>query len=171
MKSFLLLCVSVVFHFSVMAQKNIPLTDKISVEGKVKNPLTISLKELDIYKQYTLDSILITNHLKQPRSVLKNLKLVLLKDVLSGLIIDSPGPKELSAYYFIMEASDGYKVVFSWNELFNNVTGDSVYLIIAYNGVKGLDMPNRVALIAASDSATGRRYIKGLSKIIVSKIQ
>ena len=61
--------------FSSSAQKeNIPTTENFSIEGKVKKSLTVSLTDLSSYKSYSIDSIVITNHLGERRSTLKMLK-------------------------------------------------------------------------------------------------
>lgn len=101
---------------------------------------------------------------------MRDLKLVLLKDVLAEVKIKPPGPKQLSEYYFIAEASDGYKVVFSWNELFNTKIGDDVYLIVGYDHHAGVQMPNRIALLSVGDEATGRINVKGLKKMIIKRV-
>jgi hypothetical protein len=143
--------------FSASAQKeNIPTTENFSIEGKVKKSLSLSLADLSSYKAYSIDSIVITNHLGERKSTLKNVKGVLLKDVLSKVEIDSETPKLLSEYYFVCIASDNYKVIFSWNEIFNNDTGKSVYIIIAQDGKPATALDNRIALLSPNDQMTGR---------------
>lgn len=102
---------------------------------------------------------------------MKHIKLVALKDVLQGLVLTESNPKLHSEYYFTMVAADGYKVVFSWNELFNTVVGNNVFLIIESNGKSINESDGRIALISPTDDATGRRYVKGLQQIIVSRVQ
>ena len=115
--------------FLASAQKeNIPTTENFTIEGRVKKSMTISLADLASHKSYSIDSIVITNHLHERKSTLKNIKAVLLKDILSKVEIDSENAKVLSEYYFVCIASDNYKAVFSWNEIFNNDLGRSVYI-------------------------------------------
>src|SRR4030095_206593 len=79
----------VIMVFSVSAQKeNIPTTESFTIEGRVKKEMTISLADLSSYKSYSIDSIVITNHLKERRSSLKKVKAVLLKDILDKIEID-----------------------------------------------------------------------------------
>ena len=158
--------------FSASAQKeNIPTTENFSIEGKVKKSLSLSLADLSSYKSYSIDSIVITNHLGERKSSLKKVKAVLLKDILDKVEIDAEAPKVLSEYYLVCIASDNYKVVFSWNEIFNNDTGKSVYIITAQDGKPATGLDNRIALIAPKDQMTGRRYVKGLQKIIVERVK
>lgn len=154
------------------AQKeNIPTTEKFTIEGKIKKVMTVSLADLSSYKSYTIDSIVITNHLGERKSTLKKVKAVLLKDILDKAEIDSETPKVLSEYYLVCVASDNYKVVFSWNELFNSPNGQSIYIITEQDGKPASTLDNRIALVSSKDQMTGRRYVKGLQKILVERVK
>ncbi len=155
--------------FSSAQKENIPTTESFTIEGKVKKNMTVSLVDLSSYKSYSIDSIVITNHLGERRSSLKKVKAVLLKDILDKTEIDSESPKVLSEYYLVCIASDNYKVVFSWNEIFNSPTDKSVYIITEQDGKPTSTLDNRIALVSPKDQMTGRRYVKGLQKIIVEK--
>ena len=164
---FLFLCISL----AGFAQNNIPPTDIFFIEGKVKPGKPISLRDLSSYQSYSIDSIVITNHLGERRSSLKAVKGVLLKDILNKIEIDAESPKVLSEYYFVCIASDNYKVVFSWNEIFNTDTGKSVYIITSQDGKPAAETDTRIALISPKDQMTGRRYVKGLQRIVVERVK
>lgn len=170
MKTFPLL-VCIVTNLVALGQKPIPTTENFAIEGKVKKEITVSLADLSSYKSYSIDSIVITNHLGEKRSTLKNVKAVLLKDILGKIEIDSENPKVLSEFYFICIASDNYKVVFSWNEIFNNDLGKSIYILNGNDGKPASALDNRIALISTTDEMTGRRYVKGLQKIIIDRVK
>jgi hypothetical protein len=95
----------------------------------------------------------------------------LLKDISEKAGIDVSSPKLLSEFYFTCIASDNYKVVFSWNEIFNSAIGAQVMIITESNGQKGDQMEDRIALLSPSDRATGRRYVKGLQKIVIGQVK
>jgi hypothetical protein len=66
-------------------------------------------------------------------------------------------------------ADDDYKVVFSWNELFNSPAGDKTLIITdddTENNERG-----KFKLITLTDRVTGRRYVKDFSKIIIKRVQ
>ena len=158
--------------FSAFAQKeNIHTTENFSIEGKVKKGLSISLAELSSYKSYSIDSIVITNHFGERRTSLKKVKAVLLKDILDKVEIDAESHKVLSEYYLVCIASDNYKVVFSWNEIFNNDIGKYVYIITAQDGKLAITLDNRIALVSPKDQMTGLRYVKGLQKIVIERVK
>ncbi len=151
--------------------EKIPVTENFTIEGKIKKAMTVSLSNLSSYKTYAVDSIVITNHLGERKSSMSKVKGVLLKDLLDKVEIDAENHKVLGEYYFVCIASDNYKVVFSWNELFNNDIGKSVYIITSQDGEWAYRLDNRIAMISVKDQMTGRRYIKGLQKIIVERVK
>ena len=167
----LLIILSLFVSLQVVAQKTVGITESFTIEGSVKQPMTFSLKDMASLAVKEKDSIVITNHLLERKSVLKNIKTVLLKDLLSKVPIDQDNPKLLSEYYLVCIAADNYKVVFSWNEIFNNEIGNNIGIITSYNEKTGSTMDNRIALISFSDKATGRRYVKGLQKIIIKRVE
>ena len=164
--------VLIITVFSASAQKeNIPTTENFSIEGKVKKSLTVALADLSAYKTHLIDSIVITNHLGERKSSMKKVKAVLLKDILDNVEIDAENHKVLNEYYLVCIASDNYKVVFSWNEIFNSDVGKSVYIITGQDGNWAYVLDNRIALVSAKDQMTGRRYVKGLQKIIIERVK
>ena len=162
-----LLFVAVIAH----SQENINPTDKFVIEGKVKNSFGFSLDQATRYKTTGIDSIVIYNHLMQRRRVIKNIKGILLKDLIDKAVIDISSPKLLSEVYITCIASDNYKAVFSWNELFNTDIGKYVMVITESDGKPAKDGQDRIAIIAGADQATGRRFVKGLVKIIIEQVK
>lgn len=154
-----------------IAQKNVSITDAFTLEGQVRKELLITLDSLRAYPVDTIDSLVITNHLGQRKSTLTNIRGVSLKRILGQADIPVDSPKELSAFYFVFVAADGYKVVFSWNEIFNTKTGDGIFLVAGSNGKDAAELDNRIAVFSQSDAMTGRRYVKGLKKIVVRRAE
>ena len=146
------------------------MSKSISVTGDIVKPLSINLDDLKNYNQQSLDSLAIYNHKMDYKSTLKKIKGVLLKDVLSKVDFQSESPKLLSEFYLVCIADDGYKVVFSWNEIFNSGNGDQALIVTELNGTDVSQLKENIMLITPTDKATGRRYVKNLSKIIIQKI-
>lgn len=146
-------------------------TDTVSVEGKVKKPYHFTFNDARRYVSIAIDSVTILNHRFEKKSVIHGLKGVLLKDVIEKAVIDAASPKVLSEFYIECIATDNYKVVFSWNELFNTGIGYNVIILTEKDGLKGGEMPDRICLLSSTDHATGRRYVKGLKKIVVKQVE
>lgn len=167
MKEFITI-VSLVISFSGFGQKPETTTSFI-ISGEVKTSATISLSELSKFSEVSIGDITITNHLGEKKSEQKSLKGVLLKDILNTVEINNDNPRVLSEYYFVCKSSDGYKVVYSWCEIFNSSAGESVYLITSKNGQGAKEMKESILMISPKDYKTGRRYLKSLSAIEVKR--
>ncbi|WGQ09870.1 molybdopterin-binding protein [Pedobacter gandavensis] len=139
------------------------------VDGEVKNTRTINMETLSHYKTFNLDSLIIYNHLMQRKSSLKNMKGVLLKDVLAEVEITAEHPKVLSEYYLVCTATDDYKVILSWNEVFNSKK-DGILILTSFDTDPAKKENGNIAMIVTTDQATGRRFVKGLNKISILKV-
>ena len=170
MKSILIVVLFVTSLVSV-AQENIPVTSSITIEGQIKKTIVLELNDIKKLNTVTVDSVRITNHLMEYRKTIKNIKGVTLKDILSKIEFDVSSPKFMSEFYIICMASDNYKVVFSWNEIFNSDLGKQALIIVSADGMAAESRDDRIALLSPSDHATGRRYVKGLQKIIIQRVK
>ena len=164
---FLLLCCSLY----VSAQQNDCNTDAFIIKGEIKNEITISFKLLDSFTTSDIPNVVITNHLGEKRSEAKGMKGVLIKSILERADIKVESPKQLSEFYFVFTACDGYKIVYSWNEIFNTETGNHIFWVTEKNGSRGKELKEKMLTITPTDFKTGRRYIKGLTSITVNRVQ
>lgn len=160
MKNFVLIISFLLTTLSFAQSKSFEITDPDNQKT------TVTSADLSKYSKHTIDSLQITNHLKEYRSTIKNVKGVLLRDVLSKVSFKEKSPKVLSEYYIVCVAEDGYKVVFSWNEIFNTSVGDSVLIIPEIEGRP----KDGISTLSPTDFATGRRYVKMLKTIQLKKI-
>lgn len=167
---YLFLLVTVLFSTAAHAQHDTKPTDYFTVEGRVKNTITFKLEDAAAFNSILFDSIVVYNHLVVRKSVLKNVKGILLKDIITNASFDISDPKPLSEYYITCVASDGYKVVFSWNEIFNTTVGKQLMVITEADGRKASASPQRIAIISPADIATGRRYVHGLQKVMIERV-
>lgn len=153
--------------FTVNAQ----VSKTISISGDIIKPTIIKFSDLKNFETHNLDSLRIFNHKMEYKSTLRKIKGVLLKDVLSEVIFNIESPKLLSEFYFVCIADDGYKVVFSWNEIYNSGNGNQSLLVTQLNGTDASELKENIMLITPTDKATGRRYVKNLSKIIIYRVK
>ncbi|MES1216374.1 MAG: molybdopterin-binding protein [Bacteroidota bacterium] len=170
MKSSFLVTLMVVSYL-MQAQPDNKQTGEFSITGNVKSSFIFSLKNAGEYTVHTADSIVIYNHLQERKRVIKNIKGILLKDVLVKAGLDEEKPKLFSEYYFTCIATDGYKVVYSWNELFNTDIGNQVMVITEEDGKKAESINDHIAAISPLDKATGRRYVQNLQEIKVARVK
>ena len=98
-------------------------TAEFRVTGAVKRELKFRIADVAGYKQEALGDVVIRNKRGEQKDIAKQLKGVLLKTVLDSAEILADKPKDYSELIIILTASDGYKNVYSWNELFNTEVG------------------------------------------------
>ena len=122
------------------AQKNNRLTKGFVINGNIKHALTFSLKDAGNFSSHSIDSVVIYNHLHERKRIIRNIKGVLLKDVPEKAGLDEENPKLFSEFYFTCIASDGYRVVFSWNEIFNTELGNKILVITEEDGQKNRNL-------------------------------
>lgn len=147
------------------------ITKSITIESLNAKTVTVPFSDLKKHELHSIDSLQILNHMKEYKSTLKNIKGVLLKDVLENISFSEESPKVLSEYYIICVADDGYKVVFSWNEIFNSPTGNSILVLTDVNGETAINQKQGIRLVTTTDFATGRRYVKNLKTIKIERVK
>ena len=153
------------------AQEKPTPTDVFKISGEVKAVKEIGFVDIEKLPVHTIGDVVITNHAGEIKGTAKSLHGVKLKELMTGIQLATDNPRLNSTYYFVMKASDGYTVVFSWNEIFNSPIGEKIYIVTAKDGVALKNMTERLLLISPTDLNTGRRYVKGLSEIQVKRAQ
>lgn len=146
-------------------------TIQFSITGQIKKSALITMDSLNSYPLKEIGDISVTSHTGDFKHKDEKLKGVLLKDILSHSELDAASPRLYSQFYFTCIGADGYKVVYSWNELFNTPVGDHVYIVMEKNGVKADKLPESLQMASMLDFKTGRRYLHNLDKIVVSQVQ
>jgi len=163
-----LLFILTLLSATTLAQEKTKQTHQFTITGKVKKESVITMDSLKQYPIKNWGDIKVTDHLGNFKHQDEQLKGILLKDILSHTSYAVASPKSLSSVYFVCSGVDGYKVVYSWNELYNTSVGDNVFIIMEKNGVKVDKMPESIQMTSYTDYKTGRRYLHNLDKIIVS---
>lgn len=158
--------ISLLFIFLVLsgrlsAQHSVPATAEFKVAGAVKKEMRFQISDLNGFRQDTLGDVVIRNHKGEQKAVAKQLTGILLKTVLdsAGILVDKP--KEYSELVITLIASDGYRNVYSWNELFNTEIGDHVYIVTAMDGMTLDQRPDRILVLSLADRNLGSRHLKG----------
>lgn len=73
----------------------------------------------------------------------------------------------LRAASILVISRDGYRAVFSWGEMFNNQTGDSVLVITQENGAPNPAREGHFSLRAFTDRRPGPRHVRDIAEIRV----
>lgn len=157
----------VAWYISCFSQNKIAPTATISITGAVINKQEIDIAAIRQIPSRNIGKVTITNHSGEKRGMIKKLRGVPIIELLKSIQIDNNNPKQLSEYYLVFQASDGYKVVYSWNELFNTSTGSNTFIVTEKEGTPLENMAESIMVITPKDIQTGRRYIKCMKQITV----
>lgn len=157
-------CIFLAIH--VPAQKAAETTRSFVVTGKVKQEKQITLDNLLLYKSHELKNVNTSCSPKKEERI-KVAKGVLLKEVFDSVAFDYTKGVELNAFYFVLIAADGYRLVYSYNEVFNTQTGNNLYIVTELNGEPITGQPNSLLVLTTSDIKGGRRNMKWLKEIKV----
>lgn len=91
---------------------------------------------------------------------------VLLRDVLARSV---PADNHRASRTLVFEAvaTDGYRAVFTWGELFNSSAGEQVLVISAQDGRALGNEQGPLALRALADLRPGPRHVRNLCGVVV----
>lgn len=158
------------FHTSSLGQRSIEANDTLTIYGEVSMARKVIASQLDSFPSMAIHDQIIYNHKGDIKDTLSRLRGIPLKLLMNSVTFTNTKPKELNEFYFICKASDGYRIIITWNELYNTIQGSQIYIITEINGHAIGQHPQRMLLIATGDIQTGRRYIKGLKEIEVKRL-
>lgn len=140
----------------------------IEVAGEVYTPISLTVDSLKKMKVTTIENFKVICQSGAEKKENKTCKGVLLRDILEKAKIKKTDHKDRN-FYIVARATDNYKATFSWAEIFNNPTGDNVYVIFEENG-KPIDSQGEMILISKNDIKTGPRHVYWLNKIEVYRV-
>ena len=145
------------------------VSKEIKVTGDVLTPLTLTVDSLKKMKVVELKDFKIVCQKGLTKDSVESTKGVLLTDILEKAKIAQQEHKDRN-FYIVARASDDYKATFSWAELFNNPTGEKVFVLFEQNG-KLLKEKGEMILVSMTDAKTGPRHVKWLKSIEVTRVK
>ncbi|MEI6509221.1 MAG: molybdopterin-dependent oxidoreductase [Bacteroidota bacterium] len=145
------------------------ISHSVKVIGEVENPLVLTVDSLLKMNVKHIDRYMSVCQTGATDSVNKTFEGVLLKDILEKAKLKQLNHKD-RAFYIVANASDNYKAVFSWGEIFNNITGENVYVVFKENG-EMIKEKGEMKLIITNDIKSGPRHVYWLTSIEVVKVK
>lgn len=145
-------------------------TNEVYVEGLVSNKRVLDIEALEKLigvKTGAMPVVCMSGETKENVQSYEGIKL---KTILDNAGIEISSKKDFNKIYIHIISSDGYDVIFSYNEIFNTKNGDNIIVFYKKNGKLLEPHEGKIALISTDDIRNGPRHIKWLQKIIVKKI-
>ena len=170
MRVFALLTMTWCCTMVAAADASSPVTEKITVSGAVEQTLNLSVEDLQKFPPQQIAELALTRQSGADAGKLENVKGVRLRDILDQAKLVMHDHNDVKKMMIIATASDGYRALFSWNELYNSSLGDGVLVYFEKNGKPLADDEGRIAMISSKDTRTGPRHVKWLQSIEVRKI-
>lgn len=93
----------------------------------------------------------------------------LLRDLLLHAGVGAPTDRGARTAAVELVATDGYRAIFSWGELFNTSVGDQVIVITQRDGQPLDAVAGPVALRSLADTRPGPRHVRNLCAVVVKR--
>jgi DMSO/TMAO reductase YedYZ molybdopterin-dependent catalytic subunit len=146
------------------------VTTTLAVRGNVATPLSLSVADLGKFPVQRVEDTRIVSGQASEKAQARQFAGCLLRDVLNAAKLTETGRNDLRRSIIVATASDGYKAVFSWAELFNSAIGDGVLVVYERDGKPLPDDEGRIALVSLKDTRPGPRHVKWLASIAVERV-
>jgi len=145
------------------------VTTEIEVAGEVNTNLTLTVENLRAIGAQSARNLpaAASNALAEPYREYSG---VLLTQLLDKAGLRSERKDDWRRLYVVAIASDGYKAVFSWGELFNSRIGRGLLVVFERAGKPIDDSEGRIALLSTEDDRMGPRHVRWLKRIEVRRI-
>lgn len=139
----------------------------VAITGGVERPAMFGVDQLRQRPIQQIVSLQLTDKTTGNTSTVRGIRL---RDLLDEAKIVTRDHNTVKKLAIIVGAADGYKVVFSWSELFNSPLGDSVLVLFERDGKPLPENEGPMALVSGQDIKTGPRHVKWLQAIEVRQI-
>lgn len=143
----------------------------LRVSGRVKQPLVLSRQELCRMEAEELTDVPIICGTGTPKGRIGRCRGVLLENVIRMVEVLTEEENDTKKMFVVASADDGFKVVFSWQEIFNTPIGGGIMILIERDGRSLCEEPGCLELLSAEDYFTGSRHVRGVTNIEVVRVE
>ena len=153
---------------AVSAQPQGPGSTTLSVRGNVERQLTLSiddLKQLPVQRIEDVRVVRPTGSASTVPDVTRRYTGCLLRDVLERAKPIDKNRLDLRSSVVIVTASDGYRAIFSWAELYLSPIGDGALVVYERDGATLPLDEGPLALVSLKDTRPGPRHVKWLQSV------
>lgn len=151
-------------------------SDKLEVMGLVDRPTILTIDSLKKLNVYTSGPFHVKSRTGDVRQEFKSFKAVLLKEIVkrAGIKIENASEMarynyEKGSYYIVLTATNGYRVMYTYNELMFTTVGDHAMVLFEGNG-KEITTGGKIMGFCTTDTITGARNIWWMKSIEVCKL-
>lgn len=143
----------------------------LSIVGRVEKPLLLpieTLRTMDCLETVDLPMICGSGELK---GRIGHCRGVLLAEVINRAEVVVKEHNDTKKMFVVAAANDGYRAVFSWQEIFNSPNGDGILVVLEKNGHPLYDGCGEVDLLSVRDHLSGPRYVRQLTTVEIGIVE
>jgi DMSO/TMAO reductase YedYZ molybdopterin-dependent catalytic subunit len=145
-------------------------TTQVEISGEVKRKLSLSVEDLRALAAKKGGAVAAKSVPGDRPPQYQTYVGVRIADVLDEAGIQKEERHAMRRTYVVATASDGYKAIFSWGELFNTPIGQGVLVVYERDGAALDEGEGRIALVSLADDRVGPRHVKWLQRIEVKRV-
>lgn len=143
-----------------MSEHNNQQPAALRIIGRVNAPLTMSLAALRAMESIETGELPMICGSGEPKGRLGRCRGVQLAEVINRAEVVVREHNDTKKMMVVAAADDGYKAVFSWQEIFNSPNGEGILILWEKDGRPLYDGDGDVDLVSAHDHLTGPRYVR-----------
>lgn len=146
------------------------MSHELDVTGLVGKPLCLNVEDLREMATTEIKSLTLICGSGAKKGTIESYSGVLLRDILeraSVIITEHHAPNRL---YLKLTSNDGYRVIFSLQEINNTVVGEKALVVFAREGRPLDENEGEFAFVSANDNRPGPRRMRYLKHIEVCEI-
>ena len=160
------LACAIVLSLAVSPAVHAQQSDSVEVHGAVKNSLRLAPDDLRAFPAAQIGEFTQTRRTESGESS-STVRGVKLTAVLDRAGLAGQDNNDWKSAVVVATATDGYRVVFSWPELFNSPLGANVLVLFERDGQALASQEGRIALISGGDQRLGPRHVRWLRTVEV----
>ena len=160
----------VMLQTAVLAQAAENTSEVLTVRGAVEHVLALSVDGLRAFPAQQIAELALTRQSGAEAGRLQNVRGVRLRDILDKAVLVTHDHNDVTKMIVVATATDGYRVVFSWSEIYNSPAGDGMIVYFEKDGKPLGGDEGRIAMVSGKDTKTGPRHVKWLQTLDVRLI-
>ena len=143
---------------------------QVGIGGWVRHPLRLDAAALALFDVVDVPDFVVVCTADGAHGGARALRGVRLSELIDAARPAFAERTDFKRVAVVAESVEGYRALFSWNELFNSAVGDGV--LLAWDCPQA-PLPGRAgpfALVSLHDRATGPRYVQRLASVELHKL-
>ncbi len=143
----------------------------LRISGRVTAPLFFGIKSLRSMDVLETDDLPLHCGSGESKGRLGTCRGVLLADIINRAEVIITDHNDTKKMYVVAASDDGYKAVFSWQEIFNSANGEGILVLLERDGKPLYEGCGKVDLLSARDHLSGPRYVKDLKSVEIVMVE